>query len=504
MMPSRGLHTVARAKVPRLIQSQCRNFSSAPRPHLQSVSHNTSSLTRTSQPWTRSIPATIPSIAALRYASTAQSQPAAGSPPAPVTPTPSEASSFPNLDTITLDDINIDKPEAVPETIGYLHSLGLDYGWGPTSCLEWFLEHFHVWGGLPWWGAIAATAMTMRLVMFPLYLKSSDAMARQTAIASVTQPINDRLEKCRKTGDREGMMLAFQQLQAIRQRAGIKMSSQFMPMIAQGVLGYCGFKLMRACATLPVPGFTEGGFLWLQDLTLSDGFLVMPALMALTMHLVVRLGGETGAQTSTAMSQGMKKGLMYGMPVLIFGFTCFQPGAVAVWFAASGVIGITQGQLLQRKPVREFFGLAPLYRPKPGESSGGIFDAFMKNNAPQPHGPSSESGPGGKNSVYMAPTYQSPNLNVHKSSSNVIDTTLATPKTEGPSTSTSSDMIQPNTPAKPKQGIIDSISSAASNTFKQAKQMTDLRAGEQSAEQKKVAWKRKADAYERNAQKRGR
>ncbi|KAK4501350.1 hypothetical protein PRZ48_007158 [Zasmidium cellare] len=495
MMPSRGLHTVARAKVPRLIQSQCRNFSSAPRPHLRTVSHNTSSLTRTSQPWTRSIPVAIPSIAAFRYASTAQSQPAAASTPPPATPSPSETNSFPNLDTITLDDINITKPDAVPETIGYLQSLGLDYWYGPTSCIEFILEHFHVWGGLPWWGAIAATAMTIRIAMFPLYLRSSDAMARQTAIASVTRPIQDRMDTARKAGDTQGLMLAYQQMSQIRRKAGVKMTAQLMPMVAQGVLGYCGFKLMRACATLPVPGFVDGGFLWLQDLTLVDGYLILPALMAVTMHMVARMGGETGAQASGAMTPGMQKMFLYAMPIMIFGFTCFQPGAVAVWFAASGVIGITQGQLLQRKFVRDFFGLAPIYKPKPGEGSGTMWDTFMRDK-PEAILPS-------KNALYMKPTYQSPNLNVHRSeTSNVIDTTLSTPKTERSSETAASDMIQPNKPVQPKQGIFDSISKTATDTFKKAKQMTEKR--ELTAEQKRDAFKRKAAAYERNAQKRGR
>lgn len=331
--------------------------------------------------------------------------------------------------------------------------------------------------------------------MLPLYLKSSDAMARQTAIASVTKPINDRLVKCQKSGDREGMLIALQQIQAIRKRAGIKMTSQMLPLFAQGVLGFCGFKLMRACATLPVPGFADGGFLWLADLTLSDGFLIMPGIMALTMHMVARMGGETGAAAPSAMSDGMKKIFMYGMPVMIFAFTAFQPGAVAVWFASSGLIGVSQGLLLQKAPVREFFGLSPLYKPKAGETNGGVLDAFLAKKEPE-----IATKAGSKNSLYMNPTYQSPNLNKYKSSRDVIDTTLVQPKSAGTSTTAAADMIQPNAPASPKSSIFDSVREAGSNTWKQAKNMAKR---EQTEEQKKAKWKESADEYERRAQARG-
>lgn len=33
----------------------------------------------------------------------------------------------------------------IPEQIGYLKDLGLDYGWGPTSFVQWLIENIHVY-----------------------------------------------------------------------------------------------------------------------------------------------------------------------------------------------------------------------------------------------------------------------------------------------------------------------------------------------------------------------
>ena len=105
---------------------------------------------------------------------------------------------LPNVDTITIDTPDI---SAIPDTIGYLKALGLDYERGPTSMLQWTVEHFHVGLGLPWLGAIAATSIVLRLVLLPFYFRSSDTMARQTALVSVTKPITDRTQEARKSGN---------------------------------------------------------------------------------------------------------------------------------------------------------------------------------------------------------------------------------------------------------------------------------------------------------------
>ncbi|EME43379.1 hypothetical protein DOTSEDRAFT_108955, partial [Dothistroma septosporum NZE10] len=304
----------------------------------------------------RSTPAAIPSIAATRHASTTQT------PSEPATAPLPQTSSFPELDTITLDDIaktadGIDI-SSIPEGVGYLRQIGLDYGYGPTSMIEWVLEHMHIWGGLPWWGAIAATAVAIRVVTFPLYLKSSDIMARQNALTPITKPITDRMTKAQQEGNTSEVMQAWSQLSTVRKRAGISIPQQFLPIILQGIIGYCGFKIMRAASELPVPGFQTGGFLWLQDLTLTDGYLLMPIIMAGTVHMIVRTGGETGAQTQ--LPEGMKKVMLWGMPGMICLITAWQPGAVCVWFAASGALGIIQGKALQQPAVRNFFRLAPM------------------------------------------------------------------------------------------------------------------------------------------------
>ncbi|KAM0707920.1 hypothetical protein Q7P35_004569 [Cladosporium inversicolor] len=313
------------------------------------------------------------SLSAIRHASTVPTTPTPGpasAPQAPLTEPAAAATAAPtsapyNLDTITLDDVEVaaasDLVSSIPERLGFLKEIGLDYGFGPTSVIQWTLEHIHITGGLPWWGAIAATAILVRVVTFPLYLKSADQNARQSALMEITRPISERMTAAQKAGDQTGVMRAWSELNAVRKRAGMSYVAQFTPMIVQSVLGYCSFKLMRGMANLPVPGLQDGGFGWITDLTVTDGYLLLPAIMAGAMHVMFRYGGESG-QSNEMMNPGMKSFMLWGMPGVIFLITGWQPAALCIWFAASGAWAMGQAMLMQKPAVRKFFGITPMYK----------------------------------------------------------------------------------------------------------------------------------------------
>jgi YidC/Oxa1 family membrane protein insertase len=264
----------------------------------------------------------------------------------------------------------------MPETIGYLKAIGLDYGYGPTATIEWILEHMHVMGGLPWWGAIAATAVLIRVVTFPLYLKSADQAARASALISVTKPLQDQMKAAQEAGDQTGVMQAWTQINAVRKRAGLSYMQQFTPMLVQAVLGFCSFKLMRAMSALPVPGLQTGGFGWVTDLTVSDGYLLLPALMAGSMHIMFRYGGETG-QTEM-LAPAMRNFMLWGAPALVFVMTGWQTAAVCIWFVASGGWAMGQAMLMQKPAVRKFFGVTPMYKSsKKQETQTSLMDVVM-------------------------------------------------------------------------------------------------------------------------------
>jgi YidC/Oxa1 family membrane protein insertase len=253
-----------------------------------------------------------------------------------------------------------DGSTVLPDQIGYLHSIGIDYGSGPTSCIQYLLEHVHVYSGLPWWGSIMVTAFTLRLIMLPLFVRGADANARSMAVIPLTKPWTDKMTEANRIGDRATSMACLQHVMQIRKEAGASLWKSTYPMIVQAVVGYCGFKLLHRVATLPVPELYNGGFGWITDLTASDGYLVLPVLMAATIHVVIRMGGESGGQQQ--LPPQMKNIMMYGFPCAMFFFLTYQPAAVNLWFLTTGAFGIAQGRLLSNPEMRKRLGIAPVVK----------------------------------------------------------------------------------------------------------------------------------------------
>lgn len=377
----------------------------------------------------------------------------------------------------------------MPEHIGYLKEIGLDYGFGPTAMIEWTLEHIHIYMGLPWWGAIAATAVLMRAVTFPLYLKSADQAARNQALLPVTKPISERLQAAQRAGDQTGVMQAWTDLNATRKRAGLSYTAQFTPMLVQSVLGFCSFKLMRGMANLPVPGMKEGGFGWITDLTVSDGYLLLPAMMAGAMHVMFRYGGETGS--NDLMAPGMKKFMLWGMPGIIFLVTGWQTAAVCVWFVASGSWAMAQAMLMQKPAVRNFFGLTPLYKTKDAATPPPGLSDFLKSqmgdnkSKARTIDATATSKPTGPQRM----SYQAPNLRTTTARGGAPSTTSA-------ATAASAAATAKQASAAASGGVFGGLK----KNFEDMKSATREKMAERNANTQKQAVARAAADYEKRAQ----
>jgi YidC/Oxa1 family membrane protein insertase len=176
----------------------------------------------------------------------------------------------------------------MPERIGYLKSLGLEYGWGPTAGMEWILEHIHVYAGTPWWVSIALTALAVRVVMFKPFMGAADNGARMQAVKPITDPLNKEMLATRIRGDEPRVLQLRAEIQTINRRAGIKILKGFVPLL-QIFPGYGTFVLLRAMGKVPVPGLETGGILWFHNLTIADPYFILPATTALALHWVLRV-----------------------------------------------------------------------------------------------------------------------------------------------------------------------------------------------------------------------
>lgn len=246
------------------------------------------------------------------------------------------------------------------DQIGYLQSIGLAQGWGPTAMVESFLELTHVYTGLPWWATIVASTVLIRLAMVPIYIKSSAAMAKMAKVKPQLDVIMDEI----KNGDNEDKMLGMRKRSKLFKENGIKTSHSFLPLL-QAPVAYGFFQATRKMAQYPVEGFSTQGAYWFPDLTQVDPYIGLQIMGALVVTGMIRLGGETGAQ---AMNPVLKK-VMSIIPFASIIVTYNMSAAVVLYFAANAIFSFVQTTVLKNKHFRKLADLPPIVKTVPVEGA---------------------------------------------------------------------------------------------------------------------------------------
>ena len=217
-----------------------------------------------------------------RFASTAPDVPTDATPAAPVG-VPTEEFIPPSIEDIT------SSLPLIPEKIGYLKEIGLDFGWGPTAFIEYLLEHVHIYTATPWWASIVLTALLVRLALLKSYINAADVSARLSTITELQKPIKARMDAAKATRDREAIVRATEEIRALHRQAGVKLWKLAVPLL-QVPIGYGTFRLLRRMSDLPVPGLEDGGFLWMTDLTISDPYMILPAVTGVLLYKTFKVG----------------------------------------------------------------------------------------------------------------------------------------------------------------------------------------------------------------------
>ncbi|KAI7780976.1 hypothetical protein LA080_015319 [Diaporthe eres] len=264
---------------------------------------------------------------------------------------PSDFSSLSDLDGASL--LN------TPETIGYLHNLGLDYGWGPTAMSQWFIEHLHIWGGLPWWASIVGFAVILRLVLAQPALVAQQESVKMNKMRKdpVFNSLNEKWMMAIAGGNampQAELMQLRLQMSLVRERYGVKTWKMFMPML-QAPIAFGTFRLTNGMVSLPVPGLDTAGTLWFTDLTVADPYMILPL---------------RGIPYMNPQQAAFMKVTPWILGPLGFFITYKMGAAVQLYFAATAILQFAQTTFFHVTWIRKAAGLPPLEEMKQNASGG--------------------------------------------------------------------------------------------------------------------------------------
>ncbi|KAI0599265.1 60Kd inner membrane protein-domain-containing protein [Biscogniauxia sp. FL1348] len=266
----------------------------------------------------------------------------------------------------------------IPEQIGYLKTLGLDYGWGPTSCVQWFLEHIYIYTGLPWWGSIAVVGVLYRAVMFMPTLTGARHQYLIQKVHSSPEFLNAKAafeEAAYRTQDQTALLQARATMSKLTKNSGAQIWRPFVGM-AMIPFSFGMFRLGRGMAAIPVPSLETGGVAWFTDLTVPDPYFILPvASIAMSVLMMKQL--QAASLNKTPMQLSVNKMMIYVFPPLIFLGTAWLPAFLQWFFFVVSAGSIVQSAATVNPVVRRWIGLPPVStfapRPSPTATAGAVW-----------------------------------------------------------------------------------------------------------------------------------
>lgn len=275
--------------------------------------------------------------------------------PAPPPNEPAVSTSEVDLSSIS-DMVNGQDILNMPEQIGFLHALGLDFGWGPTSMMQWALEHLHICTGLGWGASIMATAVLLRCLMFYPQVRSLKFNAVMQNLRK--DPRSQEATKLIQQGFQSGDMELRQKGQYIN-----KMLKEQYGVSNWGMLWSFGqipftfglFRIVSAMANVPVPAMENAGYLWFPDLTATDPYFILPAAGTALMIGALAIN----AKHTPEQQRKMLKTMTYVFGVVGFVGTSFLSAAVNLMTVALGAATLITAVVLNNAVVRRTVGLPP-------------------------------------------------------------------------------------------------------------------------------------------------
>jgi YidC/Oxa1 family membrane protein insertase len=240
----------------------------------------------------------------------------------------------------------VDVAAALPLVLSY---------WPPDLALR-AAALLHDSAGLPWWGAIVACTLTVRVALLPIALRGTQQQAALQGLRADLQPLQARIQASGGTD-----AAAVEELRALYARHGVSPFNVMLLPLAQLPIFMSFFLGLRRLADA-FPTAHEGGMYWFVDLGARDESFYLPVASGLTALALVRLsipGAPAGASADEAQQVERMKLMMSGLTMISLPVASTMPNSVLLFWIANNTFSLGYVGLLQMDAVRAALGLPP-------------------------------------------------------------------------------------------------------------------------------------------------
>lgn len=255
-----------------------------------------------------------------------------------------------------------------------------ELGYSAGHMVMRIIENVHVFGGLPYWEAIVACTIGLRICLIPLTIKTAQNAARMAVMRPEMQKMQDAMKADTNFHDVRVKHKYQEEMKAMFVRYKVNpFQSMLIPFFQIPIFLSCFFGL-RDMGNF-FPGFTTGGDFWFTNLSVPDPYFILPIANALSFLVMIELGME-GLETN---QKTQFVWAMRGLGVLMVPLTYTMPQGLFVYWSANNFLSITQAIVMKQEAVRTFLDI-----PKPPSTGDApalkmknpiktIYEAAMKN-----------------------------------------------------------------------------------------------------------------------------
>jgi YidC/Oxa1 family membrane protein insertase len=373
---------------------------------------------------------------------------------------------------------------SVPERIGYLKEVcGIDFGWGTSTMFQWVIEYTHMYTGLGWGATFISVCVLGRILMFRAAVKGQEMSARMKEVQPVLNPLREAYKEAVAAKDQKTMNTVQAQMKAVTRESGISMWAIFKPLVYQIPFNFAGYRLSHAMGALPVPALHNEAIFWLNDLTLTD-LWILPTVSAGITFVTMRMNiNATGGAAAGSGQAAMQRVFQYVLPVVSWAFLRWQPGVGQVFFLTQAISSALQVTAFSNNTARRMLGLAPHVKRAPGAST-----TLSSPTGPSPTPTTTTTAP----STTTTPNSLNNGMRIRRSSPTSPSPSPSSTTPQNPTPTISPTAPYPPTPPSTLDRVLDNIKSP----FTPAWDKVNASLTKKNTERQEKAKKMKNDSWE--------
>jgi YidC/Oxa1 family membrane protein insertase len=217
------------------------------------------------------------------------------------------------------------------------------------------IETVHLTLDIPYWGAIIATTIGLRIFLLPIAIKTVQNASRMAVMRPEMQKIQDALTKDPNFEDIKVKTRYQNEMRALFVKFKVNPFRSVLLPLFQLPIFISFFFGLKEMGTF-FPALSTGGAYWFTNLTAADPYMIFPIANAISFLLMVEMGSD-GLQTG--QQESFKWG-MRGLAAAMAPLTMSIPQGVFVYWSTNNALSVVQTIILKQEAIR-----AALDIPKP-------------------------------------------------------------------------------------------------------------------------------------------